>query len=217
MKYYFIPLVAGLAVAFMGYPVAARPVSYPGGWTSMAMNDGDKNALHLHYSPTAKTSIGYKFEHWRDDDFNIHAMQMNNLVKRWNNRDSQANIYLKSGVGVATGDRPDGGGDLTEPVVFSGLSADWENRRYFVSYENRYTEAGDIADFYMQSARVGIAPYIGEYGDLHTWLMMQVDHNPESNDPVTVTPLVRMFKGVNLVEAGISNKGDMLFNWVARF
>ena len=68
----------------------ARPVSYPGGVTSMIMNNGDMNSLHLHYSPTVQYSVGYKFEHWRDDDFNIHAMQMNNLLKRWNNPESQA-------------------------------------------------------------------------------------------------------------------------------
>jgi len=47
----------------------ARPVSYPGGVTLMLMNDGDKNTAHLHYSPTAKTSLGYKFEYWREKDF----------------------------------------------------------------------------------------------------------------------------------------------------
>lgn len=217
MKNYFIPLIAGVMAVTITHGALARPVSYPGGWTSMAMNDGDKNSLHLHYSPTAKMSVGYKFEHWREDDFNLHAVQMNNLLKRWNAPDSQANIYLKSGVGFAMGDDDVTGNAVNEPAAYTGLAADWEDRRYFVSYENRYTKAGDIADFYMQSARIGVAPYIGEYGDLHTWLMVQVDHKPTADDKVTVTPLVRMFKGVNLVEAAMSNQGDVLLNWVARF
>ena len=69
----------------------------------------------------------------------------------------------------------------------------------------------------MQSARVGIAPYIGDYGDLHTWLMLQVDHVPESDEQITVTPLVRLFKDVHLLEAGMSNQGDVLFNYILRF
>jgi hypothetical protein len=194
----------------------ARPVSYPGGWTFMSMNDGDANTLHLHYSPTAYTSLGYKFEHWREGEFNLHAVQMNNLLKRWNGPDSQANLYLKSGVGVAIGD-DDNGKDTTTPTGFTGLATDWENRRFFASYENRFTEAGDITDFYTQSARVGVAPYIGDYGDIHTWLMVEVRHAPESDDPVTVTPLVRMFKGADLLEAGISTDGKGLFNYVHRF
>lgn len=194
----------------------ARPVSYPGGVTVMLNNDGDKNTAHLHYSPTAKTSVGYKFEYWRDDAFTINAIQMNNLLKRWNKKDSQANLYLKSGLGVAHSDNANFDSE-TEAAGFTGVAADWESRRYFISYENRYTEAGDIADFYMQSARVGVAPYIGDYGDLHTWLMLQVEHAPESDDKLTVTSLVRIFRDVHLLEAGMNNRGEILFNYVIRY
>ena len=194
----------------------ARPVSYPGGWTLMLMNDGDKNTAHIHYSPTAKTSVGYKFEHWRDKDFTLNAVQMNNLLKRWNEKDSQANLYLKSGLGVAYSDADDFDGE-TNAAGFTGIAADWENRRFFISYENRYTEAGEIDDFYQQSARVGWAPYEGDYGDVHTWLMLQVEHSPESKDNVTVTPLVRLFKDVHLLEAGMNNRGEVLFNYVFRY
>jgi len=150
----------------------ARPVSYPGGWTFMTMNDGDKNSAHIHYSPTAKTSVGYKFEYWRDKEFTLNAVR---------------------------------------------IAADWENRRFFTSYENRYTEAGEIDDFYQQSARVGFAPYEGDYGDLHTWLMLQVEHMPEADNNFTVTPLVRLFKDVHLFEAGMNNRGEVLFNYVLRY
>ena len=80
--------------------VIARPVSYPGGWTLMTMNDGDKNSVHVHYSPTAKTSIGYKFEYWPDKELNLHALQINKLLKRWNKRNlkpiSISNLELAS-------------------------------------------------------------------------------------------------------------------------
>lgn len=185
----------------------ARPVSYPGGITLMQTNNGDSNSLHLHYSPTANYSLGYKFENWRDEDFTLNALQLNNLVKRWNKKDSQANFYLKSGAGIAEGNA----------AGFSGIALDWEDRRYFTSYENRYTEGADIDGFFQQSARVGIAPYVGDYGDLHTWLMLQVDHMPEADKNVTLTPLVRLFKDVHLVEAGMNTKGEILFNYVLRY
>ncbi len=194
----------------------ARPVSYPGGWTGMFMNDGDKNSAHIHYSPTAKTSVGYKFEYWRDKEMTLNAVQMNNLLKRWNNPDSQANLYLKSGIGIAYSDAGDFDGE-TSAAGFTGIAADWEDRRFFISYENRYTEAGEIDDFYQQSARVGVAPYIGDYGDLHTWLMLQVEHMPENDNNFTVTPMVRLFKDVHLLEAGVSNHGEILFNYIFRY
>jgi len=195
---------------------AARPVSYPGGWTFMTMNDGDKNSAHIHYSPTAKTSVGYKFEYWRDKEFTLNAVQMNNLLKRWNQKHSQANLYLKSGLGIAYSDDGDFDGE-TSAAGFTGIAADWENRRFFTSYENRYTEAGEIDDFYQQSARVGFAPYEGDYGDLHTWLMLQVEHMPEADNNFTVTPIVRLFKDVHLLEAGMNNRGEVLFNYVLRY
>lgn len=194
----------------------SRPVSYPGGWTVMTRNNGERNWLHLHYSPTAKYSLGYKFEYWRDGNYSINALQLNNLLKRWNMPQSQANIYLKSGIGIAHSHK-DNVSDKNGFAAFTGIAADWENRRFFTSYQNRYTEAVDIDSFFLQSARIGIAPYIGDYGDLHTWLMLEAEHSPDNNDTFTVTPLVRFFKDVHLVEIGISNHGDVLFNWIIRF
>lgn len=208
----FAFLGVGLCIPF----VHARPVSYPGGWTLMLMNDGDKNTAHVHYSQTAKTSVGYKFEYWRDQEFTVNSIQMNNLLKRWNKKDSQANLYLKSGLGVANSDNDDFDGEI-EAAGFTGIAADWEDRRFFISYQNRYTEAGDIEDFFMQSARVGVAPYEGDYGDLHTWLMLEVKHTPEGENNFSVTPLVRLFKDVHLLEAGVSNHGEVLFNYTFRY
>jgi len=214
MRYVFYALLGmGLIIPSIA---CARPVSYPSGWTAMLMNDGDKNTAHIHYSPTAKMSVGYKFEYWRDKDFTLNAVQMNNLLKRWNERDSQANLYLKSGLGVVHtfDDKKDG---ETTVAGFTGVAADWENRHFFTSYENRYTEVGKIDNFYQQSARVGWAPYEGDYGDLHTWLMLQVEHMPEADNKFTVTPLIRLFKDVHLLEAGMNNHGEILFNYVFRY
>lgn len=205
-----------LSCLLWAVPALARPVSYPGGWTLMQLNDGSSHSLHVHYSPTARYSIGYKAEYWRESEWQFHGAQFNYLAKRWNAPASQANVYIKSGLGAAYSDAGRFDGEVN-PAGFIGLAFDWEDRRYFTSYENRYTHAGNIDTFYMQKARVGIAPYIGDYGDLHTWLMLEVDHNPTRRDNVLVTPLVRFFKGEYLTEAGVSHKGDVLFNFVVRF
>lgn len=193
----------------------ARPVSYPGGWTAMIQNDGDHNSMHIHYSPTAKYSVGVRSEYDRADEFQMHSLQLNNLIKRWNNNDSQANFYLKSGVGYAIAN----GNEEQSPSAFTGVAVDWENRRYFASYENRYVHAGDVGQKFTESARVGITPYIGEFGDLHTWLMLQLDHKPKAadNDHFTVTPLIRLFYDTHLIEAGYSDDKDIMFNYIKRF
>ncbi len=203
-------------LSFYSANAQARPVSYPGGWTVMIMNDGDSNSAHIHYSPSARMSVGVRSEYRREGDYYLNTAQMNNLLKRWNAKHSQANLYLKSGIGIAYSDAGDFDGQ-SSAAGFTGLAADWEDRRYFIAYENRYIEAGDIDNAFMQSGRVGIAPYIGDYGDLHTWLMLKVDHSPESDAPVSVTPLVRFFKDVHMIEAGLSNQGNVLFNYIVRF
>ncbi len=203
-------------VMLVAGPVWPRPVSYPGGVTLMQMNDADRNSIHLHYSPTARFSIGYKGELWRDEDWQFHGAQLNYLIKRRNRFASQANLYLKSGLGVAYSDS-DALEDETEVAAFTGIAVDWETRRWFAAYENRAYYAGDIESFIGQKARVGIAPYIGGYGQLHTWFILQADHNSEKDDGVIVTPLVRLFKSTYMAEIGVNEDSDLLLNMVVRF
>ena len=202
------------------FDAIARPVSYPTGWTIMQNNDMDVNSLHIHYSPTAKYSIGYKGEYWREGKnqlkWQFHGAQINYLVKRWNKPASQANFYFKNAIGIAYANYQNTDSQ-TEPGGFTGLAFDWENRRYFTSYENKAYYLSSIDKFFVQKARVGIAPYIGDYGDIHTWIMLQADHQPEAKDNIIITPLLRFFKDEYLTEIGVSEDGDALFNFIIRF
>ena len=209
-------LLTILIVCTFSIDVFSRPVSYPDGWTFMSMNDGFKNSTHIHYSPSAKYSIGYKGEYWREDEFQIHAIQFNNLLKRWNKKHSQANLYLRSGLGFLYSDYQALNSEI-EPVIFTGVAADWETRRYFVSYENRFMKSIKIKRNFRQKSRVGIAPYIAGFGKLHAWLMLEVNHAPGDVEKFTVTPLIRLFKGPPLFETGYSSKGFLSFNFVYRF
>ena len=174
---------------FAGLPAHARPISYAGGWTLMTMNDADGNSTHIHYSPTARYSVGWQHEYLRAPEAHADTLKFNYLIKRQNKAESQANLYLKSGAGLIYKD-----GDY-DPAVYTGLAADWETRRWFTSYENRFFHGGNIDRFVTHRARVGVAPYIGDYGDLHTWLMLQADYDAGQDDSFSLTPLVRLFKG----------------------
>jgi hypothetical protein len=189
----------------------ARAITYPGGWSLMSMNDYRGNALHLFYSPTATYSIGLDHEYMQGANAQIDAAQLNYLLKRWNMPDSQANANLNAGLGVAHDE------DAVNPAAYAGLSLDWESRRYFTSYENRFLWAEDTEKFARHKARVGIAPYIGGYGDVHTWLMVQTDYDAGLKDSFSATPLVRLFKGTALVEAGYNLDGGILFNAMLTF
>lgn len=190
---------------------SARPISYPDGWAAMSMNDGDTNSINLQYSPSANYSIGYTGEYQRADEMTLHVIQYNVLVKRWNNPDSQGNFYIESGIGFTDNNHH------INQAAFTGVTTDWEDRRFLVSYRNRLSIGSDLSEDFTQWGRAGIAPYIGDYGDLHTWIMTEVRHSPESEDPLTFTPLVRLFKGTNMLEAGISDTGKVMLNFMKQF
>lgn len=193
----------------------ARPVSYPGGWTVMAMNDDAMSSLLVHYSPSADWSVGWR-ENWaRDEDWVFTGAQINRLVRRWNNPGSQANFYIKGALGgVGSEARPLDDLDLGGMVE---IAADWETRRWFLSADAVYWNAGDFGDSTQYRARVGVAPYIAEFGGLHTWLMLQATHRPDADDELVLTPLARFFYGTHLWEVGVTDRGEGLFNWIIRF
>lgn len=209
---YKILAVAALAGG-LSIPAEGRPVSYPGGWTVMQEANGDFASLHVHYSPTFQDSIGVYAENNWAVDTRFVGVQYNRLVRRWNAPQSQANLYFKAAGGLA--EPFEGGG--AEPGGFVGIAADWETRRWFLGYEGRAFSYGDD-QFARQNARVGVAPYIGDYGDLHTWLMVQVEHRPESDTPLALTGLVRFFYGTQLLEVGYTPETEaVMFNTIIRF
>ncbi len=199
------------AVFLLPLTAHARPVSWPGGWMVMLMNDTASNSAQINYTVTPKYALGVQHEYFREEKFNMDAATFDVLLKRWNNADSQANLYFKSGAGVAYGS------DDTDPAAFAGLEIDWEDRRFFTLYENRFLYAGDQDKFIKHKARLGVAPYEGDYGDLHTWIMLQADYDAGADDTFSLTPLVRLFKGTTLVEAGYNLDGGILFNLTKQF
>ncbi|MAH78860.1 MAG: hypothetical protein CMP41_02885 [Rickettsiales bacterium] len=194
----------------------ARPISYPGGWTLMQMNDLNRHSVHAHYSPSASYSLGYRGEYWRQKEWQFHGIQFNYLIKRLNTSKSQMNFYLKNASGLALSDYKNLESKI-RPSLFSGISLDWEDRQYYVSYENRLNYSPTIDNFFLQKARIGFAPYIGKYGDLHTWFMFQIENMSKSKHKIIYTPMLRFFKGDYLVETGLSNNKNFMFNFIKRF
>lgn len=207
-------LLLGLSAFILSSPSAdAKPLSYPGGWQTTVDLSGDEYSFLNTYTFSPVYGIGLHNEYNRDEDYQMHSLHLANRLWRGNYPDAQANLYLESGIGYARTD----GGDEESAAAYTGILADWENRRFYTEYSNRYVHADDIHQEFTQSARVGVAPYIAESGALHTWLILQVDHKPRGDDHFTVTPLVRLFKEATMVEAGVRNDGEILFHVMHQF
>jgi hypothetical protein len=69
----------------------------------------------------------------------------------------------------------------------------------------------------MQTARLGWAPYEGDFGDPHLWLFGQIRRDSASADTVQPAFVARIFYRTLLVEAGVTDRGGLILNSVIRF
>lgn len=184
--------------------LAARPISYSGGSTLMGFSDRYKDSVYYHYSPTFKYSLGIEAITEKQRDSDQAYARATYLLNRKNTRHSQRNLYLHSGLSSRGLDEH-----------FYGVFGDWETRRWFTSfgYQHTKTRNGDYDDQFLQ---LGVAPYLGEYGDLHTWLMVKARKNTR-HDGWAAYPVLKLFKGGFLVEFGYHPKAEWDIHLVQRF
>ena len=206
--------LAGLMLATPQY-AHAKPVSYVGGTMVMQENDETGYTATVDYTINPRVSLGayVKRERGEDDgeNYTTAGPQVNLLLKRWNFDEAQGNIFSSTGAGVSTLD------GHSQFAAWTSILADYETRRIFTSYEARFITAGDIDTAFSHRARVGVSPYKGGYDEINPWIMLQVDHHPTKEDDLVVKPLVRMFYGTNLIEAGYSSNHNIMFNWIKQF
>ena len=170
----------------------ARPISWSGGSTFMYKSNSMITSYYYHYSPSYKYSIGAEYindKYFQDDYLNLRATY---LIDRKNTKQSQRNLYFTTGVSRKSKNN-----------FFYGVHGDWETRRVFTSfsYINKHRKTKDYTENEFQA---GFAPYIGEYNDLHTWVMLKAKKDTLNNIWETY-PFVKFFKGDVLIEIGYKN------------
>ena len=190
--------------AFLSFGIDARPISYSGGSTIMAFSDNIKNSIYYHYSPSYKYSIG--IENIRDKYFNedYSYARFTYLINRKNTKSSQRNLYFQSGISSKGFNN-----------YFYGMHGDWETRRLFVGFGLKKTEK-KIQDYLEQYYQIGVAPYLGDYGDLHTWVMLKSKKTSVENKWSTY-PVLKFFKGNILMEIGYHQKTNLDVHLMYRF
>ena len=184
--------------------IEARPISYSGGSTLMMFSDNMKDSLYYHYSPSYKYSVGIenlKDKNLRDD---YSYLRFTYLINRKNNLHSQRNLYFQSGLSTKSGN------DL-----FYGIHGDWETRRWFLGFDTKKVE-NRLKSYNQNHVQIGFAPYLGEYGDIHTWLMLKTKKT-SIKDKRSSYPALKFFKGNTLLEFGYNNKTDWDIHLMYRF
>lgn len=190
--------------------VYSHPVIYKGGVVVETENSIDMNEYHLAYSFLNTMSVGGHYI--KEGLVELQFLQLNYLLKRWNNQDSQANVYLTGGLGAERKSNSWTSAQLAE------IDMDWENRDYYILGKQRYvsrsSNADDLnkVDLWHTRLRAGIAPFRSDVNDLGIWFMMQFDKHNEKN--WTTTQLFRFYYKTALWELGANLNGSYQLNFM---
>ena len=193
-----------LFLCFICGVIEARPISYSGGSTVMSNTDNMRDTYYYHYSPTYKYSLG--LEAVKDDYFktDFSYFRFTYLLNRKNTRYSQRNLYFQSGVSSK---------GLNNNFI--GVHGDWETRRWFIGFDYKKV-SNDIIEYDDKFLQLGVAPYLGEYGDFHTWVMVKSKKN-DLLESWSTFPVLKFFKGNFLIEFGYNSKTEWDSHVVYRF
>ena len=194
----------GLLVALMSASIIeARPISWTGGSTIMYKSNSMMSSYYYHYSPSFKYSVGTEYINDRYYNDQYISIRSTYLLDRKNTKASQRNLYLTASISTKSND------DL-----YYGVHGDWETRRYFTSFSILDKRASQ-KDYTENEFQIGIAPYLGEYNQLHTWIMLKSKEDTR-DDKWKTYPFIKLFKGDFLLEVG-SKESHWDLHFMKRF
>lgn len=190
----------------------AHPVSFKDGVGFMSYNNAKMNEVLLTYSFNPHFALATTY--LRDSKSEFLIPRADFLVKRWNNDESQGNIYFSAGAGSEKFNTDTYGVKLGEIV------ADWESRKYYTYLEHLYLRRDNennplipLKDYNHTKARVGFAPFLADYNDLNVWYIVQAEkHNDEKQ--IDMTQFLRFYRKNVLWEVGAGFDGSVAFNFM---
>ena len=186
--------------------LSAHPVIFKNGKVFWLTQNPNFNDIRFGVSKSSNWLIGGRF--LEDRKFNETFALINNnfLAKRWNNRNSQANLYLLSSVGLNTKN--------SKSMGTVGLHMDWEDRRFMVMEMLEYYSHSSAL---VSNTRFAYSPYIADFSKTSTWLIAhyRIEY---SNDKYSYMffPVVRLFKKNYLFEIGF-NRGNSFLSFMTHF
>jgi hypothetical protein len=213
----FIKFITTCSLFFLlfGAKAYAHPVAFAGSYSIMTWNSEEMSEWMLVHSFTVNNAIAARYVRIKTDtgERTFYVPQFNFLLKRWNELDSQANVYLSVGHG---GEKIDNSFKNTSALA---LEADWESRKYYVSFKEDVllSHKDSSRSVYQTKVRAGFAPYLAEFNEINAWFILQAETINKSEESYTLTPFIRLFYHNVLTEFGVSSKGDANFNFMVHF
>jgi hypothetical protein len=186
--------------------LSAHPVIFKGGKVIWLINSTDITDIRFGQTLTRNWHSGIQIVNHKDNDQSFIASNNNLLIKRWNSRHYQANIYGLSSVGFNL--------DSEKSMYNLGLHSDWENRRFMVMHMVEYSSHDESI---MHNFRLAFTPKIKGYKGTSIWLIGQYsNHQIDNKNYEKILPVVRVLKRNYLVEFGGNGK-DTFFTLMVHF
>ncbi len=209
-------IITCVFLSFLGANTAkAHPVAFKGSYSIMTWNTKEMSDWMFTHSFTSQFSLTARYLRMDtvDGERTFYVPQANYLLKRWNELDSQANLYLSLGHGAEKKS------SKFENVSTAAIEADWETRKYYVSIKEDIviSHKNTSKNIYQTKARAGFAPYLAEFDEINTWFILQADKVNKDEKEFKLTPFIRMFYKNVLTEFGVSSRGDAQFNFMVHF
>ena len=204
-----------IASGLISMNALAHPVSFKGSTSFMGWSSAKSTEFVLGHSFTSYASFGVRALRLetRDDERTYYIPQVGFLLKRWNELASQANVYLVIGHG---GEIKNRSFKDTSSLKFE---TDWESRKYYISFAQSalIDHKNDQRSIHHSKLRAGFAPYLAEFNELNSWLILEANHMNKADRDLEITPLIRLFYKNVLIETGSSFQGDLQFNFMVHY
>lgn len=208
-------LVGFLALCFP-LLLFAHPVIYQGGKVVSSFNMASYSDNQMLYSFTPRWATG--LNHWRftkgEKNTEMGLARLNRLLWRKNGDDSQANVYLLTGIGMVDSEIEKKG---TREVYMGGFEADWETRTLYTALKYYHFSSPALTDISMTQARIGFSPFESGFENLQSWFMLQAMIMPKVEPNVIITPMLRFFYKNVLWEIGSSTRAEWMLNIMVHY
>jgi hypothetical protein len=201
---------AGLALAGACSLAQAKPIAFSHGTTVMAeYGAGTMIEAQVFYAPKYFLSLGGGYlqlesdiDHRRRE---ISYARANYLVKRWNQENAQANVFVWGGAGQAYVSEL----DSHEFAWNAGAQIDYETRRLYSSLKTDLHRSSAFSHR-IDTLQLGVAPYKHDFDTLATWVVLQGRQiSGGIHEGTEWALLLRLFKRGAWVEAGVTDDGKL--------
>lgn len=219
MKTFLFNWLIAITVAISSFSVHAGPMGFKDSWMMMGDMSANWRETFINYAFTPRDAFGASTTYMRSDDEtktrDLNEVTYTRLLQRWNEKDSQANVWFVSGIGSMRIDDQHKN-DHTETAISPGVQFDYETTRvYFAATERLYRASGINHDF--SSVRTGFSFYEPHYDETQPWFILEARQMNDLSDKTEITPMIRLINKTYFVEFGVNNSSDPRFNFMYIF